>query len=329
MNGRLQRGKERKRKVASNGSLAFVFPGQGSQYVGMGKELCEEFPAARQVFAEAEDALGFSLSQLCFSGPESELKLTENTQPAILTVSIAALRALESETGLQPAYVAGHSLGEYSALVCVGAVAFKDAAKVVRQRGRLMQEAVPAGAGAMAVVMGLDREAVRVLCDEASEGDVVAPANYNGGGQVVIAGSKAAVSRAMSLAQARGAKRVLDLPVSAPFHCPLMRPAAVGLERVLNGVTVHPFSIGVVTNVDAEVNVEASRVKSLLTEQAVRPVRWEESVRRLEQLGVSRVLEIGPGKVLRGLVKRISPAIEADNCETPKDLARVAQAWKG
>jgi [acyl-carrier-protein] S-malonyltransferase len=311
--------------VASNGRLAFVFPGQGSQYVGMGKDLYEQFSVAKQVFSEAEEVLRFPLSQLCFSGPESDLKLTANTQPAILTASIAALRVLEAETALKPVYVAGHSLGEYSALVCVGALAFKDAVKVVRQRGRLMQEAVPAAAGAMAVVMGLDTEAVRAVCDEAGEGDVVTPANYNGGGQVVIAGSKAAVSRAIFLARARGAKRVLDLPVSAPFHCSLMRPAAEGLQKVLNDVKIRSYSIGVVTNVDAEVNLDATRVKSLLTEQAVRPVRWEESVRKLEQLGVSRVLEIGPGKVLKGLVKRISPKMESDNFEMLQDLARVVQ----
>ena len=313
----------------SNGSLAFVFPGQGSQYVGMGKDLCDQFSVAQQVFSEAEEALGLPLRELCFFGPESDLKLTEHTQPAILTVSIAALRVLLSETGWQPAYVAGHSLGEYSALVCVGAIAFSDAVRVVRQRGRLMQEAVPADAGAMAVVMGLDRDAVGALCADASEGDVVAPANYNGGGQIVIAGSRAAVSRAMSLARGRGAKRVLELPVSAPFHCPLMQPAADGLQRVLSDVQVQPFSIGVVTNVEAEVNLDPGRVKSLLTEQAVKPVRWEESVRQLERLGVSRVLEVGPGKVLKGLVKRISPAMATDNFESPDDLARIAEGLKG
>jgi [acyl-carrier-protein] S-malonyltransferase len=308
------------------GNLAFVFPGQGSQSVGMGKDFCQQFPVARKIFAEADEALGFSLSRLCFSGPEADLKLTENTQPAILTASIAALRVLEGETSLRPALVAGHSLGEYSALVAVGALDFSDAVKIVRQRGRLMQQAVPTGSGAMAVVLGLETEQVRSLCADASQGEVVSPANFNGGGQIVIAGAKNAVARAMALAKERGAKRVLDLPVSAPFHCLLMRPAADGLASVLEAIQIHPFTIGVVTNVEAEVNRSAERVKPLLIEQAVKPVRWEESVRKLSQLGYRRGLEIGPGKVLKGLIKRIAPAMEADNFESPDDLARVKAA---
>ena len=304
--------------------IAFVFPGQGSQYVGMGKELCGQFAAAQKVFAEAEDALGFPLSQLCFTGPEAELKLTENTQPAILTTSIAALRVLEAESALRPTWVAGHSLGEYSALVAVGALRFADAVKVVRERGRLMQQAVPAGTGAMAVILGLEMEAVRALCADARQGEVVAPANYNGGGQIVIAGNKNAVARAMALAKERGAKRALDLPVSAPFHCQLMQPAADGLKEVLSAVVVEPFTIGVVTNVEATVNLDANRVKSLLVDQAVQPVRWEESVLKLSELGCERALEIGPGKVLKGLIKRIAPALECDNFESPADLGRIA-----
>jgi [acyl-carrier-protein] S-malonyltransferase len=292
----------------------------------MGKELCEQFPAAQKVFAEAEDALGFALSQLCFSGPEADLKLTENTQPAILTASVAALRVLESETALRPALVAGHSLGEYSALVAVGALGFADAVKVVRERGRLMQQAVPAGTGAMAVILGLEMDVVRVLCADACQDEVVAPANYNGGGQIVIAGNKNAVTRAMALAKERGAKRALDLPVSAPFHCRLMQPAADGLKEVLSGVAVQPFTTGVVTNVEADVNLDAGRVKPLLIEQAVQPVRWEESVLKLAELGCERALEIGPGKVLKGLIKRIAPALETENFETPADLARLAAA---
>ena len=306
--------------------LAFVFPGQGSQYVGMGKDLSAEFALARETFAEADDALGFSLSGLCFDGPEADLKLTENTQPAILAASIAALRVLEAETPLRPAFVAGHSLGEYSALVAVGAFKFSDAVKVVRERGRLMQHAVPAGQGAMAVVLGLEMDAVGALCADAARGEVVSPANFNGAGQVVIAGARSAVERAMALAKERGAKRVLDLPVSAPFHCQLMQPAAAGLERTLHDVAVQPFDIGVITNAEADVNRSAERVKALLIEQAVRPVRWEESVKKLVALNCHRAIEIGPGKILKGLMKRIAPTMELENFETPQDLSKVVSA---
>ncbi len=309
--------------MAEKARTAFVFPGQGSQYVGMGKELFDQFAAARRVFAEAEEALALPLSRLCFSGPEAELKLTEYTQPAILTVSIAVLRVLQSESPVTPMCAAGHSLGEYSALVSVGALAFRDAVKVVRKRGRLMQEAVPAGEGLMAVVLGLGAEDVQAICQETSQGEVVAPANFNGGGQIVIAGARQAVLRAMAAARGHGAKRVLELPVSAPFHCSLMRPAAEGLKGVLADVTVKPFTVGVVTNVEAAVNLDPVRVKSLLVEQAVRPVRWEESVKLLEQMGCARILEIGPGKVLSGLIKRISPGVRAESVESPQDVKKI------
>jgi [acyl-carrier-protein] S-malonyltransferase len=289
----------------------------------MGKDLCEQFSAAKKVFAEADDALGFPLSKLCFDGPDVELKRTEHTQPAILTVSIAAVRVLEAETPLRAQLVAGHSLGEYTALVYAGAFEFADALRIVRQRGRFMQEAVPQGEGAMAVILGLTMDEVRNLCREASAGEVVAPANDNGGGQIVIAGTRDAVARTASLAKEHGAKRVLDIPVSAPFHCELMRPAAERLRDALAAVTVRPLTVGVVTNVEAQVNQDASRVKSLLTDQAVLPVRWEETVRTLERLGCRRVLEVGPGKVLTGLVKRISSSLFAENFGAAADLGRI------
>jgi [acyl-carrier-protein] S-malonyltransferase len=292
----------------------------------MGKELAAEFAVAREIFAEADEVLGFALSQLCFSGPEADLKLTENTQPAILAVSIAALRVLETESAVRPAFVAGHSLGEYSALVAAGALKFPDAVKIVRERGRLMQQAVPTGEGAMAVVLGLAMHEVERLCQDAARGEIVSPANFNGAGQVVIAGAGAAVARATALAKERGAKRVLDLPVSAPFHCQLMQPAADGLAKVLSEVAIHPLTVGVVSNVEADVNMDPTRVKSLLVQQAVCPVRWEESVQKLSELGCTRIIEIGPGKVLKGLIKRIVPATEVDNFETPSDLRRMVTA---
>lgn len=325
MKNQIPEKKRKKAKVGERARVCFVFPGQGSQYVGMGRDLYEQFDAARQVFTEAEEVLGLPLSRLCFSGPEAELKLTQNTQPAILTVSIAALRVLESQCPITPLCVAGHSLGEYSALVSVGALAFRDAVRVVRERGKLMQEAVPRREGMMAVLLGLESQQVDQICQEASQGGVVAPANLNGAGQVVISGARPAVLRAMALARQRGAKRVLELPVSAPFHCSLMKPAADGLKRVLADVTIRAFSVGVITNVEAAPNEDCERVRSLLVKQTVRPVRWEESVRRMEEMGCEWVLEIGPGKVLSGLSKRICPDLRVANLEISQDLKNILQ----
>jgi [acyl-carrier-protein] S-malonyltransferase len=293
--------------------IGFVFPGQGSQYAGMGKDLADNFSVAKQLFEEANDSLGFDLAALCFGGPEEELKLTTNTQPAILTVSIAALRVIEQETGLVPAFAAGHSLGEYSALVGAGALSFADAVRVVRKRGAFMQEAVPVGEGAMAAIIGLDGGPLEEVCREAAQGKVVSPANYNSPGQVVIAGHAEAVDRAIELAKARGAKRALPLPVSAPFHCSLMVPAGERLQEVLESVAVKPLNIPVISNVEAAPNADACRVKDLLVSQVSSPVRWDESVRAMVGLGVTRFIEIGPGKVLAGLVKRIDKGVEAQS----------------
>jgi [acyl-carrier-protein] S-malonyltransferase len=281
----------------------------------MGKDMADNFPAARQVFEEANDALGFDLATLCYNGPEDELKLTTNTQPAILTVSTAALKVLEQESGLRPAYLAGHSLGEYSALVAAGALSFADAVRTVRQRGAFMQEAVPVGVGAMAAILGLDTVELEAVCREAAQGQVVSPANFNSPGQVVIAGHATAVERAIELAKAKGAKRAMPLPVSAPFHCSLMLPAGERLREVLAGIAVGPLRAPVVSNVEAAPNSDAGRVKELLVAQVSAPVRWDESVQKMAELGVERFIEIGPGKVLAGLIKRIAKGAAAQSVE--------------
>lgn len=304
--------------------IAFLFPGQGSQHAGMGKELADNFSVARQLFEEANDALGFDLASLCYNGPEEDLKLTANTQPAILATSIAALRVLEAEAGLVPAYAAGHSLGEYSALVCAGALTFADAVRTVRQRGTFMQEAVPVGTGSMAAILGLDLEALNAVCLEAAQGQVVSPANYNSAGQVVIAGHTEAVTRAIDLAKEKGAKRALPLPVSAPFHCSLMTPAGERLADALAAITVNEMSLPVVTNVEATPNQDSSRVCDLLVQQVSAPVRWQETVTCMVNLGVERYVEIGPGKVLSGLAKRMAKGSTIQNVQNVADIATLA-----
>jgi [acyl-carrier-protein] S-malonyltransferase len=302
---------------------AFIFPGQGSQHVGMGKEFYENFSVARRVFEEAEDSLRFSISKLCFEGPEETLKLTENTQPAMLAASIAALRVLETEKGITPQFSAGHSLGEYSALVASGALAFPETIRIVRLRGKFMQEAVPVGEGAMAALLGMEREQVERLCEEVSSGEVLTPANFNCPGQIVIAGHSKAVERAIERVKQEGKKAVL-LPVSAPFHSPLMKPAGERLEKALEEISVNDLKIPVVTNVEAEVNTLKERVKGLLVAQVSSPVRWEESMRKMGEKGIERVLEIGPGKVLSGLMKRIDPRIETGNLEDLQTLRKIS-----
>ncbi len=309
-------------------STAFLFPGQGSQAVGMGKALSEAFPEARAVFQAADDALGDHLFRLCCEGPESELVLTRNTQPAILTMSIAA-HAVWSARGGQAAFVAGHSLGEYSALVAAGALPLGDAVRAVRSRGTFMQEAVPAGTGAMAAVLGLDAEVVARVCAEAAGSEVVSPANYNSPEQTVIAGHATAVERASAKLKEAGAKRVVPLSVSAPFHCALMEPVKSRLAEVLAGCKVSAPRIPVVTNVEATPNSDLARVVPLLLAQVSAPVRWVESVRALAAAGVTRVVELGPGRVLGGLVKRISKDIEVLNVEDPASLEKSLAAAGG
>jgi [acyl-carrier-protein] S-malonyltransferase len=305
-------------------AVAFVFPGQGSQAVGMGKALAEHFPTARSVFAEVDDALGEKLSALMWEGPAERLTLTENAQPALMAVSLAAMRVLEEEAGLElrrdAAFVAGHSLGEYSALAAAGSFSLAEAARLLRVRGRAMQDAVPVGVGAMAALLGLDFATVSNLSADAAQGDVCQAANDNGGGQVVVSGARAAVERAIELAKAKGAKRAVMLPVSAPFHCALMRPAAEAMAQALADVDIKPPAVPLVANVTARAITAPAETAQRLVEQVTGTVRWRESVEFMAGEGVTTFYEVGAGKVLSGLVKRIAPGATGIAIGTPEDI---------
>jgi [acyl-carrier-protein] S-malonyltransferase len=306
------------------GKIAFVFPGQASQYPGMGKELADNHPVARAVFDEADKALGFSISQMCFAGSEEDLKLTANTQPAILTVSVAAHRVL-TEKGITPDFVAGHSLGEYSALVAAGSLKFSDAVQIVRKRGTYMQEAVPLGEGAMAAIMGLSPAVVLDACKRAAEGKVCSAANLNSPEQTVISGHADAVKRAVEIASQLGAKRAVVLPVSAPFHCALMMPAQEKLEKDLRKTEFAALRVPLVTNVDADTETSGDQARDALIRQVTNPVRWEESVRELIDEGVNTFIEVGPGRVLSGLLRQIERSVSTLNVEDEKSLTATVQ----
>jgi [acyl-carrier-protein] S-malonyltransferase len=304
------------------GHTAFLFPGQGSQYAGMGKDLVQQYQTARATFEAADDTLGFPLSQLCFEGPDEELKKTENTQPALLTVSVAAYRVLES-LGHRPAVVAGHSLGEYSALVAAGSLRFEDAVRLVKRRGAYMQEAVPQGLGAMAAILKLPAGKLQDVLDQAAQGEIVTAANLNSPDQVVIAGNTSAVQRAMELAKAAGAKRAILLPVSAPFHCPLMRPAQERLRSDLDATDFRDLQFPLINNWRAEEITTGAEARRGLYEQVPNPVRWTETVRQIAQRGIQNVVEVGAGSVLIGLCRNIEPSLKGAKFGEPADLDAV------
>ena len=303
-------------------NIAFLFPGQGSQIVGMGKDLAEKYRVARQTFEEADSAFGFELSQLCFEGPEDQLKLTETTQPAILTASVACWRVLD-EKGMKPSFVAGHSLGEYSAHVAAGTISFADAVRTVRNRGKYMQEAVPVGVGAMAAILGLEIYKVAEICRDAAQGEICEPANINSQEQIVISGNAAAVERATKLASKRGAKRAIMLQVSAPFHCSLMKPAQDRLAADLRGLSFKNPSVPVVCNVDAHIVQESEPARDALIRQVTGSVKWSQSMRLLIEKGVQRFVEVGPGKVLSGLTRQIE---RSTKCVSVSDEASLLKA---
>jgi len=319
--------------VTGASRVALVFPGQGSQAVGMGRSACAQHPEARAVFERADTALGFPLSGVCFDGPEEALRLTATTQPAILTTSLALLAALRATApDLVPGRVvcaAGHSLGEYSALVAAGALDLEDAVRTVRRRGEYMQEAVPAGQGAMAAVLGVTLEVVERLCREAAHGEVLAPANHNAPDQTVVSGTSAAVRRMTLLARSRGARKVVDLPVSAPFHCALMRPAQERLAADLAALLMRDAAFPVINNVSALPETAADRHREALSAQMTAPVRWVETVLRLKEMGVEAIVEVGPGKVLTGLAKRIAPDLARHHVEDADSLRATVAALSG